>query len=127
MKNIMVCVTKQKTCQRLIDYGRSLISSGEDQLFVIHVAKEQDNILGSREEGEALEFLYEKAKEAGAALTVEKSEDVMKALVQIVERNDITHVIAGESGEAEAAGGFLRHFEEKLCGKAHLVVVPAVS
>ena len=60
----MVCVTKQKTCQRLIDYGKSLQHAGDEQIFVIHIAPENENFLNNRQEGEALEFLYEKAKDA---------------------------------------------------------------
>ena len=127
MKNIMVCVTKQKTCQRLIDYGKNLASDEEDQLFVIHVLGDSDQILGSSEEGEALEFLYEKAKEAGASLTVEKSNDVLRTLTDIVKKNQITDVIVGQSGEKLVLDGFLSSFRKKLKGKAKLTVLPSVS
>lgn len=127
MNNIMVCVTRQKTCQRLIDYGRTLMESEEDRLFVIHVARENENFLGNREEGEALEFLYEKAREAGASLTVERSSDVLKALTDIAEKNGVTKVVAGQSGENGQGAGFLNKLEKRLSGKAELVVLPAVS
>ena len=127
MNNIMVCVTKQKTCELLINYGKKLKSSDEDQLFVIHVAEDKYHFLGSEKEGEALEFLYEKAKEAGASLTVEKSEDVIGTLIDIVDRHQITEVIAGQSGDPEGEDGFLRRFQRSLSGKARLIVVPAVS
>ena len=127
MNNIMVCVTKQKTCERLIRYGQKLKTSEEDQLFVIHVAKDKDHFLGSEQEGEVLEFLYEKAKEVGASLTVEKSEDVMKTLMDIVERHEITEVIAGQSGELEGSDSFLARFGRGLSGRAKLIIVPAAS
>lgn len=127
MNNIMVCVTKQKTCQRLIDYGKALKKSDDDQLFVIHVAKSDDSFLDNSQEGEALEFLYEKAREAGASLTVEKSDDVMKALIDIVDKNGITEIITGQSGEKEEANSFLDRFRKGIEGKAKLIVVPALS
>lgn len=127
MKNIMVCVTKQKTCQRLIDYGKELAVDDDDQLFVIHVSGNRDQILGSTEEGEALEFLYEKAKEAGASLTVEKSDDVLRTLTDIVKKNQITDVIVGQSGEKLVLDGFLSSFRKKLKGRARLTVLPSVS
>lgn len=127
MNNIMVCVTKQKTCQRLIDYGKKLRKSDDDQLFVIHIANSDDSFLDNSEEGEALEFLYEKARDAGASLTVEKSDDVMKTLIDIVDRNGITEVITGQSGEKEGRDSFLDRFNEYLAGKAELIVVPALS
>ena len=127
MNNIMVCVTKQKTCQRLIVYGKKLRESDDDQLFVIHIAKSDDSFLDNSEEGEALEFLYEKARDAGASLTVEKSDDVMKTLIDIVDKNGITEVITGQSGEKEDKDSFLNRLGEYLAGKARLIVVPAHS
>lgn len=127
MNNIMVCVTKQKTCQRLIDYGKELIKDDDDQLFVIHVSGEQDQILGSTEEGKALEYLYEKAKEAGASLTVEKSNNVLKTLMEIIRKNQINEVIVGQSGEKMVLDGFLSSFQKKLKGKVKLTIIPSIS
>ncbi len=127
MNNIMVCVTKQKTCERLINYGKAHRASEEDQLFVIHVAEDTGHFLGNSQEGDALEFLYEKAREAGATLTVEKSGDVIGTLVEIVDRHGITEVIAGQSGDPDDADSFIHRFEKRLSGKARLTVVPAAS
>lgn len=127
MKNIMVCVTKQKACQRLIEYGSQLRTSENDQLIVIHVAKGNTGILGSDKEGEALEYLYQKAKDAGAGLMVEKSDEVLETLIDIVETNHITDVIVGASGENAVSDGFLDRLAVRLDGKAKLTVIPAVS
>lgn len=127
MDNIMVCVTKQKTCQRLIDYGTSLRKTEKDQLFVIHVAKTDYDFLDNVEEGEALEFLFEKAKDADASLTVEKSDNAILALTDIARRNQITHVVVGESGEKGNNDSFLALLRSALKGWAELIIVPAVS
>ena len=66
MKNVMVCVTQQKTCDRLIRYGHEVLDGQEGELFIIHVAPKDFKILGSSEEGEALDYLYGKAIEYGA-------------------------------------------------------------
>lgn len=123
----MVCVTGQKTCQRLIDYGSQLREHADDRLYVIHVAPENYRFLGNDREGEALEFLYQKAREAGAELTVERSSDVMRALIRLVDRNEINQVVVGESGEADSESGFLGRLRRELDHKAELTVVPAVS
>lgn len=127
METIMVCVTKQKTCQRLIDYGKGLMTSPEDSMHIIHVAESDYNFLGDTEEHRALEYLYEKAREAGAELTVLKSDDVVGTLVQIVEQNDITKVVAGAANEIDVASGFMYRLRMRLNGKADLVVVPIES
>jgi hypothetical protein len=46
-----------------------------------------------------LEYLYEKALEYGANLTVVRSNHVLDTLVELVEKNKITDVVMGESGE----------------------------
>lgn len=122
----MVCVTTQKNCQRLIDYGGKR-KTADDNLYVIHVARGDACVLGSSEEGEILQFLYEKAREAGASLQVEKSDDVLGTLMDIVEKKQITEIICGESGEHDGRKCFLGDFEKRLKGKAKLTVLPSVS
>ena len=127
MGNIMVCVTKQKTCQRLIDYGKALQHAGEDQIFVIHIPPENENFLNNSEEGEALEFLYEKAKEAGAQLTVERSQDTIGTLAKLAEKNYADRVIVGEAPEGQCAGGFLEKLAARLGKGVSWEVVPAAK
>ncbi|QAT42465.1 universal stress protein [Aminipila luticellarii] len=125
MKNVMVCVTKQKTCERLIKYGHELLGKEEGELFIIHVAHYQFKFLGNNKEGEALEYLYEKALEYGANLTVVRSNHVLDTLVDLVNKNEISHVVFGESGEAKAADNLIDSFREKIKDRAELIVVPA--
>lgn len=127
MNRIMVCVTGQKTCQRLINYGSDMRENADDKLYVIHVAPENFSFLGHEREGEALEFLYERAREAGAELTVERSADVMSTLVELVDKNEINQVIVGASGEADRESDFLGRLRQELDQKARLTVVPSVS
>jgi len=96
-KNIMVCVTQQKTCERLILKGNELIESEEDKLFVIHVVNEKEKFLDSYSDGEALEYLFQVSKESGADLTVLRSKNILKTLVDFARDNEITHIIMGVS------------------------------
>ena len=125
MKNIMVCVTQQKTCDRLIRYGHQLLGKKRGELFIIHVAHYEFKFLGSSEEGEALEYLYEKALEYGANLTVVRSNHVLDTLVELVEKNKITDVVMGESGENPQENGLIHQFENRIRGKAELLVIPS--
>jgi len=124
-KNVMVCVTQQKTCDRLIQYGHDFLSGGQDELFIIHVAHYEFKFLGSTVEGEALEYLYQKALQYGANLTVVRSNHVLGTLIDLVEKNDITHVILGESGEIKSSSNIITQFEDKIKGIAELIVIPA--
>lgn len=125
MKNVMVCVTQQKTCDRLIRFGNEFLGNEEGELFIIHVAHYEINFLGNSKEGEALEYLYEKALEYGANLTVVRSNDVLETLSDLVEKNKITHIIVGESGESENKSNMVKKLEKKISKKAELVVIPS--
>jgi K+-sensing histidine kinase KdpD len=125
MKNVMVCVTQQKTCDRLIQYGHDFLGDQKGELFIIHVAHYQIKFLGNSKEGEALEYLYEKALEYGANLTVVRSNDVLETLDDLIKKNNITHVILGESGEAQTRSNMVEKLRERVSGKAELLVIPA--
>lgn len=125
MKNVMVCVTQQKHCDRLIQYGHDFLGDQKGELFIIHVAHHQIKFLGNSEEGEALEYLYEKALEYGANLTVVRSNDRLETLTGLIEKNQITHVIVGESGESETRSNVVEQLRDKISGSAELIVVPS--
>ena len=93
----MVCVTQQKTCERLIMTGYKKIEKEEDNLFVINVVNENDSFLHNSNEGEALEYLFAVSKKSGADLTVIRAKDVIGAIGDFAKKNKITHVILGES------------------------------
>ncbi|MCI9598677.1 MAG: universal stress protein UspA [Firmicutes bacterium] len=124
MKHVMVCVTQQKTCDRLIRYGHGLLDGQEDELFIIHVAPKDFKILGSSEEGEALDYLYGKAIDYGANLTVLRSNNILDTLVDLVGKNQITHVVLGQAGQVKNEKGLITKFGEKISGQAELIIVP---
>jgi len=125
MKNVMVCVTQQRTCDRLIRYGHEFLGKNKGELFIIHVAHYEFKFLGNSEEGEALEYLYQKAMEYGANLTVVRSNHVLDTLVELVEKNKITQVVLGQSGENSTEDSLIELFREKIKDKADLTVIPA--
>lgn len=127
MKNVMVCVTQQKNCERLIKYGHEFLGESEGELYIIHVAHYQFKFLGNKQEGEALEYLYEKALEYGANLTVVRSNHVAETLVDLIDKNNISHVILGQSGKIKTEFSVSNDFEAKISGKAEIIVVPAAE
>ncbi|WP_425446621.1 universal stress protein UspA [Dethiothermospora halolimnae] len=99
-KNVMVCVTQQKTCERLIRNGYDKIEDENDNLFVIHVVSENDKFL-NLSDGEALEYLFEVSKKVGANLTVLRAKDITKAMTDFAADNEITHILMGSSPDVE--------------------------
>lgn len=124
MKNVMVCVTQQKTCDRLIRYGHKMLKDQDGELFIIHVAPKEIKFLGNSEEGEALDYLYGKAIEYGANLTVVRSNNILETLVDLVKKNEIDQVIMGQSGQIKSEGNLLQKLEAKIKKQAELTIVP---
>jgi K+-sensing histidine kinase KdpD len=123
----MVCVTQQKTCDRLIQYGHEFLQDEKGELFIIHVAHYQFKFLGNSQEGEALEYLYEKALEYGAQLTVVRSNHVLDTLVDLVQKYKITHIILGESGESMGSKNVVQQLGHRVKSQAQVLVVPPIK
>lgn len=98
-KKVMVCVTQQKTCERLIESGNKEIKNEEDEIYVIHVVNEKDNFLYNNSDGEALEYLFGVSKKVGADLTVIRSKNIIKAIADFAKKKEITNVVMGASPE----------------------------
>ena len=93
---VMVCVTTQRTCERLIRHGRELAALSGASLEVVHVSRPGVTILGNPREGEAMEVLFAASREAGAEMTILKSDDVVSTLVEFAKTHDVTHIVLGE-------------------------------
>lgn len=100
-KRILVCVTQQKTCERLIKKGAALRDELGGELYIIHVALNGLKFLGNSKEGEALEYLFGISKSVGAELTVLRSDNILKAITGFAKDNKITDIIVGESNETQ--------------------------
>lgn len=91
----MVCVTVQKTCERLIREGAKF--AGEDGLRVVHVVKSGGSVLGGTSESEALEYLFQISRTYGAEMDMLRSGDVIGTLVDFAQKNGIEHLIIGSA------------------------------
>ena len=123
MRKIMVCVTEQKTCDRLIMFGHDLMLSKNDELYIIHISR-SENFLNISKAGDALEYLYEKALEYGAILTVLKSENVLDSMVGFIDKNRITHVVLGQSGETQKENNIVYGLTKIMGDKVKIAEVP---
>ena len=126
MKNVMVCVTRQKTCERLIQFGYNFLGEDPGELFIIHVTEPKYKFLGNSKDSDALEYLYEIAQDYGANLSVLRSDDILHTLLSLIEKNKITHIIMGESGTNSGnSETIISKLTNKTAGTAEVVVVPA--
>jgi K+-sensing histidine kinase KdpD len=115
-KSVLVCVTQQKTCEKLIRLGAKIASEESSSLYVLHVVNENDKLLYNLSDGDALEYLFEITKEIGAQLIVKRSKDVIKTIVDFACENQVTHVVLGTSKDMETANSFAMKLKKKLPG-----------
>ncbi len=110
--NIMVCVTMQLTCKRLIEKGKELQKDTGGNIFVVHVAKDGDNFLGNPSEGEAIDYLYNISKDAGAQMTVLRAENLEGAICTFAKENHIGMVVLGSPKDGESS--FIDSVKKKI-------------
>ena len=117
MKNIMVCVTLQNTCERLIDYANATKES-DDNLFVLHVSKNTD-----ANKGEILEYLYSVSHAAGADMTVLYSENAINAICDFVETKNIHTIILGKPENPYQDHGFISTLSQNLAKNIEIILL----
>lgn len=124
-KRILVCVTQQKTCERLIRKAAEYARIDKSNLFVIHVAKNSWNFLDNIKEGEALEYLFAISKSVGANLSVLKSDDIVKTISDYVVENKIECIVMGESPEDHKENNFYKELKAAI-NEVDIKVIPQV-
>ena len=96
-KNVLVCVTGQLSCERLIVAGARLAGTTGGRVFVLHVARSGNHVLGYANEAEALEYLFGVSVEHGADMVVVKNDDVPGTIAQKATELDVGTLVAGRA------------------------------
>lgn len=125
-QNMLVCVTQQKTCERLIRKAAEMNSGEKCQLFVIHVAKNEWSFLDNVKEGEALEYLFGISKSVGANLYVLRSDNIVNTIAEFARENKINCIIMGEPLNDHKENNFYRELKS-LLSNVEIKVVPSVE
>ena len=113
VSNILVCVTQQKTCEKLIKKALEF-SNDKDSIFIIHVAKNNWSFLDNEKEGEALEYLFSIAKSVGANLTVLRSDKIVDTIVVYALENKIDLLVLGDSKGDHSENHFYKSLKNNL-------------
>ena len=93
--SILVCVTRQKACERLIRAAAEL-KKEDGTLYVIHLTKDSWNFVDNARDGEALEYLFSLSKSYGADLTILNSDRIPETIAQFAEHYGIQLIVIGE-------------------------------
>lgn len=114
-RDVMVCVTGQKTCERLIREGAQIAGMKGSEIHVVHVAPEGEHFMGDENEAQALEYLLRRSNEVGADMTVLHAKNPKEALKAYADKHDIGCVVLGVA-PGEDALAFARALEAKMPG-----------
>ena len=95
--HVLVCVTGQKTCEKLIVEGARIAKENEALLSVLHVVKPGASLLGSATEGEALEYLFRIATQHDTDMAMIRSDDIAGTIAGQVEKLGADVLVLGRS------------------------------
>ena len=94
--HVLVCVTGQKTCERLIAGGDRIAKELGAELSVVHVARQGAGLLGGDiAEAEALEYLFKISSDHGADMTVIRSDEVVPTLAAHAKKVQASVMVLG--------------------------------
>jgi K+-sensing histidine kinase KdpD len=100
-EHIMVCVTGQRNCERLIRHSAQLaqtLSQGRKcQVSVIHVASKNNRFMGRENESDALEYLFQISKRYHADMSVMKNDDIVGTIALFAKKHRVTRAVLGVS------------------------------
>ncbi|MDD7523867.1 MAG: universal stress protein UspA [Clostridiales bacterium] len=111
---LMVCVTGQRSCERLVVHGKARLNP-DQKLFVVHCVPEGKSFLGSNNDADAINYLFTVAKNAGAELTILRENNVVDALVAFAHEHNVKTIVVGAS-PVESKNSFNSRFSARLPG-----------
>lgn len=123
---VLVCVTRQKTCEKLIHEGVELAKKHDGEVSVVHVAENGADFLGIHKEAEAIEYLYGVCRAAHADMTVLRADHVLDTLVQFIRDEQVQVVVTGVS-PGKSGVDFAQNLRLRLPGTQVYTVVTQES
>ncbi|WKV08042.1 universal stress protein [Thermoanaerobacterium sp. CMT5567-10] len=93
---IMVCVTPQKSCRRLVERGAERARETNGEFCVVYVNK-NNNIYKDLKEHKILIELFEMAQKLGGRVSILVGRKISDTLAEFANKNDITEIIVGKS------------------------------
>ncbi len=107
---IMVCVTPQQSCARLIEAGARIAKEEDMPLSVISVFRESNGL--NANEGGALENLFECAKKFNASMDIYFNDSPALVVAVVCKKNNAANLVTGFP--AEGSSGFIAQIHDIL-------------
>ncbi len=93
--DIMVCITIQRSCERLIKRAVSMREKRGGTVGVVHVALKGEDLMGNPDEGDALDILFSVSKNNDAGMHMLRSDDLTGTLVNFASKHGVSVLILG--------------------------------
>ncbi|HHW56177.1 MAG TPA: universal stress protein [Clostridia bacterium] len=93
---IMVCVTPQKSCRRLVERGAERAKETNGEFCVVYVNKNND-ISNDLKQNKVLLELFDLAQKMGGRVSILVGKKISKTLAEFAKENNITEIIVGQS------------------------------
>lgn len=107
---VMVCLTPQQSCQRLIEAGARIAKEENLPLSVISVFKESNGL--NANEGGVLEELFQCAKKYNAGMDIFFNDSPVLIVAVAAKKHNASTLVTGFP--ADASSGFIAHIHEIL-------------
>lgn len=107
---VMVCVTQQQSCARLIEAGARIAKRENLPLSVISVFKESSGM--NANDGGALENLFACAQKYDASMNIYFNDSPELVVAVAAKKNNASTLVTGFP--AEGSNGFIAHIHELL-------------
>ncbi|QSZ27238.1 universal stress protein [Aceticella autotrophica] len=93
---IMVCITPQKSCRRLIERGAERAKETNGEFCAVYVNKNND-IYNDLKEHKILIELFDMAQKMGGRVSILVGKKISDTLAEFARDNEITEIIVGKS------------------------------
>lgn len=93
---IMVCITPQKSCERLIAHGARRANETKGEFCAVYVNK-SDYISKDLQQYKILEELFEKTQAFGGRVAILVGQKIHQALTGFARENEVKEIIVGKS------------------------------
>lgn len=114
-KTVLVCVTGQHDCDRLIRTGKEIAA---EQSLSMQVLCVQPNSSGFEADCEELEYLRQTARDAGAEMSVYFNDDAALTAASVAKHIGAAHIVTGMAGSPadgdRLSGGFIEMLHKLL-------------
>lgn len=118
-KKVMVCVTKQKTSERLIRSGYK-IAGPEGELYVLHVTGKDISMANC----EVIQHLFDVSKKYDAQMSILHSTNVAGTIKKFVMDNAIDSIVLGESKEESVKSDMALKITEGMPDTVKTYIIP---